>query len=70
MKHTSTFEFVEKVADEEGVHITTQHIQHILGTLRFAGFSKNLAASELSIARKMIKRALRSVVARSPYVRE
>jgi ribosomal protein S27AE len=70
MTHTNTFEFVERVADEEAVHVTTQHIQHILGTLRFAGFPQRLAESELATARRMIKRELRSIVARSPYVRE
>lgn len=69
MNHISTFEFVERVADEESVQITTKHIQHILGTLRFAGFSPRLAESELDTARKMIVRELRSVVARSPYTR-
>jgi hypothetical protein len=69
MSHISTFEFVERMADEEGVQITTKHIQHILGTLRFAGFSQRLAETELDTARKMIQRELRSVVARSPYTR-
>lgn len=70
MTHISTFEFVERVADEVGVTITTKHIQHILGTLRFAGFTQRLAESELATARKMIQRELRSVLARSPYVRK
>ena len=69
MKYTA-FEFVERVADEVGVTITTKHIQHILGTLRFAGFAQRLAESELATARKMIQRELRSVLARSPYVRK
>lgn len=69
MSHISTFELVEHVADEEGVQITTKHIQHILGTLRFAGFSQHITESERATARKMIIRELRAVTARSPYTR-